>query len=81
MKTLNQMIGEKLKTARENSGLSLRAAGELLGKNHSTIHSYESGKRAINVDVMEELCNYYGVSYLELLSEVYYERKLLTDKK
>lgn len=73
---INKEIGSLLKEARDKRGLSLRAAAERLGKNHSTIHAYETGRQAINVDVLETLCKIYGVSYIDLLSEVYYKMKL-----
>lgn len=75
MNTLNKQIGDKLKEARENSGLSLREVAELIGKNHSTIHSYETGRNAINVDVMDEICRIYNVNYLDILNEIYYKNK------
>lgn len=75
MKTLNEQIGAKLREARVSAGMTLREASDKLGKDHSTISSYESGRRAINVDVMDQLCEIYGVNYLEILSEIYYKNK------
>lgn len=72
---INKEIGRLLKEARVKRGLSLRATAERLGKDHSTIHAYETGRQAINVDVLGELCDIYGVTYIDLLSEVYYTMK------
>lgn len=76
MKDLNKQIGAKLKEAREVAGLSLREVASIVGKNHSTIHSYETGRNAINVDVMRDICNVYEVNYLDILQEIYYKEKL-----
>ncbi len=77
---INEQIGILLKESRNKRGLSLRAVGEKIGKDHSTIHAYETGRQAINVDVLEMLCNVYGVSYIDLLSEVYYTMKREEEK-
>lgn len=76
MSRINEEIGLLLREAREKSGLSLRDVASKVGKSYSSIHSYETGRQGINVDVLEILCDIYGVSYLDLLSKVYYTMKL-----
>lgn len=76
MKDLNKRIGIKLREAREDKNMSLREVEAAFGKNYSTIQSYESGRISITVETMNELCNLYGVNYLDLLQEVYYEDRL-----
>lgn len=76
MKDLNKRIGIKLREAREYKNMSLREVEAAFGKNYSTIQSYESGRISITVETMNELCNLYGVNYLDLLQEVYYEDRL-----
>lgn len=75
MKTLNEQIGERLREARVSAGFTLREVSDIVGKNHSTISTYETGTRAINVDFMEYLCKVYGVNYLDILNEIYYLNK------
>ena len=41
MKQYNMIIGEKLRTLRENRGYSLEYVGNLVGKSRKTIHVYE----------------------------------------
>lgn len=76
MNNINLRIGEALKLARENKGLSLRAVSKLVSKSYSAIHAYETGRNSINVDVMKELCDTYGINYLDILQQIYYEDKL-----
>lgn len=80
MKTKIERIGEKMKRAREEAGLTLREAAEKYGSDHSTISSYESGRRTMNILQMEKLCSIYGVNYLDILSEIYYEDKISGSK-
>lgn len=42
------MAGKELAGLREKAGLSLRAAGLLLGVSHVTVHEWESGKTTIS---------------------------------
>lgn len=76
MSELNKQIGQKLQEAREKAGYSLRDVANIVGKNYSTIHSYETGRNAINVDVMDQICKVYGVNYLDILTEIHYMNKL-----
>lgn len=70
MSKINEEIGLALRLARTNAELSLREVAPKIGKSYSSVHSYETGRQGINVDVLVELCDIYGVSYLELLTEV-----------
>lgn len=76
MNDINVKIGERLKAIREDKGYSLREVAPMIGKNYSTLHAYETGRNSINVDVMKNICDFYGVNYLDILTEIYYEEKL-----
>jgi transcriptional regulator with XRE-family HTH domain len=76
MLTFDQRIGKKLQEVREKKGLSLRDVAERYHKSYTTIYAYETGRNGINVSVLKDLCDIYGVNYLDLLNQVYYEEKL-----
>jgi transcriptional regulator with XRE-family HTH domain len=48
-------FGKVIKAAREEAGLSLRALGEILGRNPSTILNYERGSVKINETTKQKL--------------------------
>lgn len=80
-------IGKALREARENKGYSLRQVEDLIGnaKSHNVIKNYELGKTRIDNEMMEILCNLYGVNSNDLravatstISVSYDESKLAT---
>jgi transcriptional regulator with XRE-family HTH domain len=75
MLTFDQRIGKRLQEAREKRGLSLRDVAARYHKTYTTIYSYETGRNGINVSVLKDLCDIYGINYLDLLNEVFYEEK------
>ena len=52
-------IGDKLKTLRTNYGYKQKDISEFLGVDQSLISKFESGERAISVDMLEKLGNLY----------------------
>ena len=44
-----------IRTARERSGLTLRALGERAGTSHSTLAAYESGRTIPNVNTLDRI--------------------------
>lgn len=55
-----------LRAARVNRGLKQSEAAERLGKNKKTIYLWETGKAKPSLDMVEPICNLYGVSYDEI---------------
>ena len=47
--------GWLIRTARERSGLTLRALGERAGTSHSTLAAYESGRTVPNVNTLDRI--------------------------
>ena len=56
-------IGDKLKTLRTNYGYKQKDISEFLGVDQSLISKFESGERAISVDMLEKLGNLYCCIY------------------
>jgi len=78
MKTLystgSQTISHWLRCQREQRGLTMRQAGELLDKPHSFIGKTECGQRRLDVVEFVWYCNRLGFDPLEGI-------KVLTDSK
>ena len=65
----DRMIGERLKWAREHSGLSQSQAAQLLGYDHVTLSTIESGKRAVKAIELHKFCEVYDIGYDWLLGD------------
>ena len=50
--SLRQIIGEWLKTIREEKNLSQRELGEMCGMTHTTISKIEAGKWSFGIDTL-----------------------------
>ncbi|MBR3000259.1 MAG: helix-turn-helix transcriptional regulator [Lachnospiraceae bacterium] len=67
--TINEYLGSRFRELREKAGLSLREAGARVGMNWGTMFNYESGRRAMPLDIVNKLANFYGVSAGQILSD------------
>ncbi len=56
------MFRIRLKTLRENSGLSQSALAQNLGVKQSTVGGWESGNREPNFDTLSKIADLFGVS-------------------
>lgn len=56
------MVGEKFKKLRDESGLTQGQIAEYLNVNQSYISRYESNERKLSVDLLEKLSNLFGCS-------------------
>ncbi len=65
---MDKTIGKKLKTLREEKGLTLKDVGRDLHLDPSTISKYETAKRNINQDTLRTLADYYNVNLSTLLA-------------
>lgn len=65
----SEVIGERLKQAREQAGLSQQKAAEVLDVPRSAISKIESGQQKIDSIQIRTLSEQYGVSLDELLAD------------
>jgi transcriptional regulator with XRE-family HTH domain len=59
------MIAERIKEFRKNSGLSQANIACFLGVDQSLISKAENGERSLSVEMLEKLAALYGVSMLD----------------
>jgi len=60
-------IGNKIKTARTNAGISQRNMATKLGLSYSTYSNYENGYSEPPMEVLIQLCDILGISIEQLL--------------
>lgn len=65
-----EKIGFLLKEKRIEKNYSLQRVGDMIGRTKSSIHYYETGKRSIDIDVLEAICNVYGIDMYDFLDQV-----------
>jgi repressor LexA len=68
MQELSKKIGEKIKEAREEKGLTQKELGEHLGYSPMGISYFEQGVRDIKLSDLEHLANFLGKSLSYFLS-------------
>ena len=73
MKNNKKRLGEALKKAREDAGLSLRDAAERFRVNNSTISRWETGDNDIPATKLIDYVNMLGISIDDFFAN-YYER-------
>ena len=69
LKPDTKKIGEELKRARKNAGLSVNGVAEALATSRTSIYTYESGKTTILPDRLEALAELYGVKLEDLVTK------------
>ena len=58
-----KLVGNRLKQAREEKGISLEDAGKKVGVNKSTVLRWENGQtEKFKIPTLEILADYYGVN-------------------
>ncbi len=62
-----EAIGQRLKQARLDAGLTLTEVGAKVGVSHQMIHKYENGSSAITAIRVVELAGVLGLSATEIL--------------
>ena len=67
------MLGEKLKTYRENKKMTQVEVAEALGIKSATVSKYESGTLEPNIEALKKLAELFEVSIDELLKEDYFD--------
>jgi transcriptional regulator with XRE-family HTH domain len=57
-----KQVGEALKKARQEKGLTMAQLAELMGKDRVTITRYESGKQNLSIETITDICKALNVS-------------------
>lgn len=68
MEELDKIIGEKLKTIREEKKLSQREVAKKIGIHDTYISKIEKG-RIPSVDVLKKICTFYNIDIASLFGE------------
>jgi transcriptional regulator with XRE-family HTH domain len=61
------IIGSRLRNARELCGKTQRQAAKLIGSTHQKISSFETGRTRIDVETLVLLCDAYKISIDDIL--------------
>ena len=64
-----EIFAKRLKKLREDSGLSTRALGEIIGTSNATISRYETGKRDPDLILVHNIAKYFNVTIEYLCGE------------
>ena len=73
-KELDRLMGSILKELRLKNGKTMQQASDHLGlKNRASIADYESGKSTISLYNLKKLCDFYGIDFREVLSQIWRE--------
>jgi transcriptional regulator with XRE-family HTH domain len=56
------ILAQRLETLREERKLKLKEVGEAVGITASAVGSLEHGRRAISIETLIKMANFYGVS-------------------
>ncbi|WP_238899316.1 helix-turn-helix transcriptional regulator [Clostridium sp. YIM B02500] len=64
-----EIFAKRLKTLREEHGLSTRALGEIVGTSNATISRYETGKRDPDLVLVHNIAKYFNVTIEYLCGE------------
>jgi transcriptional regulator with XRE-family HTH domain len=64
-----QVIGGRIRDAREHANLTQAALGERIGRDHKTIHHFEYGTRVPNLNDLLLLARALDVPLTELVAE------------
>ena len=67
------MFKQRLKTLREQKGLSQTEFADALGVAQSTVGGWESGARKPNLEIIDKIAEFFGVSCDYILGRVEYE--------
>ncbi len=68
---MNQILIEKLRSARISNNLKQSDVAELLNVKKNTISNWENGKSNPDIDSLIELCKIYNISCSAILEESY----------
>lgn len=66
----NALFGEKLRRIRKNRDITMKELGKRLGVAESTISGYENETRSPDIEMLQKIADYFGVSVDYLLGRV-----------
>jgi len=66
---MNANIGSKVKKMREVAGINQEQIARFLNIDQSMISKCESGERQFQIDQLEQLCNLFGCSLMDLVNQ------------
>lgn len=76
---MNELLVERLKTARTDKGLKQQDVAEQLGIKANTISNWEKGRTEPDIDTFVKLCDIYEIDCASLLSDVYTFKRISKD--
>ncbi|MDE7203121.1 MAG: helix-turn-helix domain-containing protein [Lachnospiraceae bacterium] len=76
---MNELLVDRLKNARAESGLKQQEVAEKLGIKANTISNWEQGRTEPDIDTFVKLCNIYQIDCSSLLSDVYAFKRIGSD--
>ncbi|NTW02920.1 MAG: helix-turn-helix transcriptional regulator [Oscillochloris sp.] len=65
----SRMVGQRVATARQHAGLSIRDLADRIGWPRDTLVNYELGRRAITIERLEAIADALGIPAAALLIE------------
>ena len=68
---MNELLVDRLKSARIASGLKQQDVAEKMGIKANTISNWEKGRTEPDIDSFVKLCDIYKIDCASLLSDVY----------
>lgn len=76
---MNELLIDRLKTARITNGLKQQDVAEQMGIKANTISNWEKGRTEPDIDSFVRLCDIYKIDCASLLSDVYAFKRIGTD--
>lgn len=76
---MNELLIDRLKTARIKNGLKQQDVAEQMGIKANTISNWEKGRTEPDIDSFVRLCDIYKIDCASLLSDVYAFKRIGTD--
>jgi transcriptional regulator with XRE-family HTH domain len=67
--TMREELAKKLKEYRQNSGMSVKEVGALVGKSDKTVSAWEVGRGQPDADLLMTLCSIYSVGISDFYGE------------
>lgn len=61
MTELKKHVGQRIKEARNQKGITQREFGKMLGVSHTTINGYETGRQNLTLDTLEKIAGALGM--------------------
>lgn len=73
IKSEKEKLGDILKQARKNKGLTQSEVAEKLGVTFQAISNYERGTNSVDNDTLEKLCSLYEIPYQQTIDSIDYQ--------